>query len=114
MHCPIPTSSSVADPPHSTAATEAWEVPGVMVYKTSEHYMTHQKALLFGAIDTAADFLRAAHPRKAQSLGRLVHGFDQVVWEKERLRIVSEAILLDGRFTSPLSCRRYPWAPPLL
>lgn len=76
-------------------------VPEVKVYKTSEHYMMHHKALLFGDTDTAAEILRVAHPHKAQSLGRLVDGFDQEVWERERLRVVREALY--WKFTSPLA-----------
>ncbi|KAK7742427.1 hypothetical protein SLS62_010735 [Diatrype stigma] len=101
----IPVSSSSADPPHDTVAAEAeagaGEIPEVKVYKTSEHYMMHHKALLFGDADTAAEILRVAHPHKAQSIGRLVDGFDPAVWERERLGIVSDAIY--WKFTSPLS-----------
>lgn len=88
----IPTDSG-------DSQTEA--VPEFKVYKTSEHYMMHHKALLFGDTETATKILAVSHPHKAQSLGRLAEGFDQEVWERERLRIVSDAVY--WKFTCPLS-----------
>ncbi|KAH8165044.1 hypothetical protein CIB48_g3183 [Xylaria polymorpha] len=60
------------------------------IYATAEHYMMHQKALLFGDAEAAAAILEATSPRDVKALGRAVRGFDQAVWERERERIVRE------------------------
>ncbi|KAI1122461.1 hypothetical protein F5Y10DRAFT_281703 [Nemania abortiva] len=60
------------------------------IYATAEHYMMHQKALLFGDAEMAATILEAPSPRDVKALGRAVRGFDQAVWERERVRIVTE------------------------
>ncbi|KAI1073395.1 DUF1768-domain-containing protein [Whalleya microplaca] len=57
------------------------------VYATAEHYMMHQKALLFGDADTAAVILAAEDPATAKALGRRVERFDEAVWKHERRRI---------------------------
>ncbi|KAI0099035.1 DUF1768-domain-containing protein [Nemania sp. FL0031] len=60
------------------------------IYATAEHYMMHQKALLFDDAEMAALILEAASPRDVKALGRAVRGFEQAVWERERVRIVTE------------------------
>ncbi|KAI0867470.1 DUF1768-domain-containing protein [Hypoxylon argillaceum] len=60
------------------------------VYATAEHFMMHQKALLFGDAAAAASILEAASPRDVKALGRAVRGFEQAVWERARARIVAE------------------------
>ncbi|KAI0419230.1 hypothetical protein F5X98DRAFT_84846 [Xylaria grammica] len=60
------------------------------IYATAEHYMMHQKALLFGDAEIAATILEATSPRDVKSLGRAVRGFDQATWERERERIVAD------------------------
>ncbi|MEU1852119.1 NADAR family protein [Streptomyces sp. NPDC019990] len=59
-------------------------------YATAEHWMMAGKARLFE--DTAAEraVLAAAHPAEAKRAGRLVRGFDEAIWERERFRIVVE------------------------
>ncbi|KAI0394702.1 DUF1768-domain-containing protein [Xylariaceae sp. FL0594] len=60
------------------------------VYPTAEHYMMHHKALLFGDPEIARLILETQSPRDVRSLGRAVKGFDQDVWARERVRIVTE------------------------
>ncbi|MEV7088213.1 NADAR family protein [Streptomyces sp. NPDC093085] len=57
-------------------------------YATAEHWMMAAKARLFG--DKAAEHraLGAPNPALAKKAGRLVRGFDQEVWERERYGIV--------------------------
>jgi ribA/ribD-fused uncharacterized protein len=83
-------------PPSSGAITDAcfsqwwpclFKVLGEY-FTSSEHYMMHQKALLFGDQTTAAHILETDHPFIAKTLGRSVHGFDQTKWEQERFGIV--------------------------
>ncbi|TPX16577.1 uncharacterized protein E0L32_003871 [Thyridium curvatum] len=68
-------------------------------YKTAEHYMMHQKALLFDDPATGLEILRAEHPRQAKSLGRRVRAFDQRRWDAERLRVVARGNYL--KFAHP-------------
>ncbi|PNG19807.1 NADAR family protein [Streptomyces cahuitamycinicus] len=64
-------------------------VDGV-AYATAEHWMMAAKARLFE--DTAAEraALAAGHPAEAKKAGRLVRGFDEATWARERFRIVVE------------------------
>ncbi|MGP4047171.1 NADAR family protein [Streptomyces sp. 2A115] len=59
-------------------------------YRTAEHWMMAAKARLFE--DTAAErrVLAAGHPAEAKKAGRLVRGFDEGAWERERFGIVVE------------------------
>ncbi|MFF4589946.1 NADAR family protein [Streptomyces sp. NPDC001388] len=59
-------------------------------YATAEHWMMARKARLFGDAEAEQRALAAAHPSQAKKAGRLVRGFDEAVWERERFRIVVE------------------------
>ncbi|MDX3320546.1 NADAR family protein [Streptomyces sp. ME03-5684b] len=59
-------------------------------YATAEHWMMAGKARLFGDPEAERRVLAAAHPAGAKKAGRLVRGFDEAVWERERFRIVVE------------------------
>ncbi|MBK8257197.1 MAG: NADAR family protein [Polyangiaceae bacterium] len=58
-------------------------------FPTAEHYMMYQKSVLFGDSETAAKILGAPSPAAAKDLGRSARGFDQAVWESQRLPIVA-------------------------
>lgn len=64
-------------------------VDGV-TYATAEHWMMAGKARLFGDPDAEGKVLAAGHPSVAKKAGRLVRGFDETVWRRERSRIVAE------------------------
>ncbi|MGV9623827.1 NADAR domain-containing protein [Streptomyces tendae] len=64
-------------------------VDGVQ-YATAEHWMMAGKARLFADAEAERRVLAAAHPAGAKKAGRLVRGFDEAVWERERFRIVVE------------------------
>lgn len=64
-------------------------VDGAIEFNCTEQYMMHGKALLFGDADVAAQILAAAHPRHHKALGRKVKNFDDHVWKRERVRIVT-------------------------
>ncbi|MFF5974735.1 NADAR family protein [Streptomyces sp. NPDC012769] len=66
-----------------------FEVDGVR-YATAEHWMMARKARLFGDAEAEAAALGAPTPAHAKNAGRLVRGFDETVWEKERFAIVVE------------------------
>ncbi|MEU9522122.1 NADAR family protein [Streptomyces sp. NPDC048224] len=59
-------------------------------YATAEHWMMAGKARLFGDAEAERRVLAAGHPAEAKKAGRLVRGFDEAVWERERFRIVVE------------------------
>ncbi|MEV5317820.1 NADAR family protein [Streptomyces sp. NPDC052687] len=59
-------------------------------YATAEHWMMAAKARLFGDAEAERRVLAAAHPAEAKKAGRLVRGFDEGVWERERFGIVVE------------------------
>ncbi|MFF5448342.1 NADAR family protein [Streptomyces sp. NPDC012888] len=60
------------------------------VYATAEHWMMAEKARLFGDAEAERAALTASSPAAAKKAGRLVRGFDDGVWERERYRIVVE------------------------
>lgn len=62
-------------------------VEGVM-YATAEHWMMAGKARLFGDAEAERRALAAGHPSLAKKAGRLVRGFDEDIWARERFRIV--------------------------
>ncbi|KAF4344138.1 hypothetical protein FBEOM_1927 [Fusarium beomiforme] len=70
-------------------------------YKTAEHYMMHQKALLFNDHAIALEILKTAHPRKVKSLGRKVKDFDEGRWLKHRCEVARKGNLL--KFTRAIT-----------
>ncbi|MEV5429475.1 NADAR family protein [Streptomyces sp. NPDC052701] len=61
-----------------------------LTYATAEHWMMAEKARLFGDAEAERRVLAADHPSSAKEAGRLVRGFDEAAWERERFRIVVE------------------------
>ncbi|GAA3583548.1 NADAR family protein [Streptomyces osmaniensis] len=59
-------------------------------YATAEHWMMAEKARLFKDADAERQALATDHPSLAKKAGRLVRGFDNAAWERERFRIVVE------------------------
>ncbi|MFD7337774.1 NADAR family protein [Streptomyces violascens] len=57
-------------------------------YATAEHWMMASKARLFGDAEAERAALTAANPALAKKAGRLVRGFDEAVWRRERYGIV--------------------------
>ncbi|MFF9014462.1 NADAR family protein [Streptomyces sp. NPDC014870] len=66
-----------------------FEVDGVR-YATAEHWMMAAKARLFGDPEAERAALSSRTPAGAKKAGRLVRGFDDSVWERERFGIVVE------------------------
>lgn len=60
------------------------------VYKTAEHYMMYQKAILFDP-SRAEDVLHASTPAEAQAIGRELRGFDKKRWDEVNDGIVERA-----------------------
>lgn len=59
-------------------------------YATAEHWMMAAKARLFADPEGERRVRAAEHPAQAQEAGRLVKGFDEDVWRRERFSIVVE------------------------
>jgi hypothetical protein len=59
-------------------------------YATAEHWMMAGKARLFEDAEAERRVLEAGHPAEAKKAGRLVRGFDEAIWERERFGIVVE------------------------
>ncbi len=57
-------------------------------YATAEHWMMAGKARLFGDAEAERRILAAEHPSQAKNAGRLVRGFDEEIWARERFGIV--------------------------
>ncbi|MFF8915785.1 NADAR family protein [Streptomyces sp. NPDC015032] len=62
-------------------------VDGV-TYASAEHWMMAAKARLFGDTEAETRAVSAKSPAQAKKVGRLVHGFDEAVWERERYALV--------------------------
>jgi ribA/ribD-fused uncharacterized protein len=58
------------------------------IYKTAEHWMMAAKAKLFNDDSIALKILDAESPAEVKKLGRLVNGFDPIVWEVHKYDIV--------------------------
>lgn len=57
-------------------------------YKTAEHWMMANKALLFGDQNIYKKIIKAKSPGEAKELGRQVLGFDEQIWVENRYKIV--------------------------
>ncbi|GLZ30747.1 hypothetical protein Lesp02_29360 [Lentzea sp. NBRC 105346] len=85
-----------------------WPAPFVvdgLTYATAEHYMMWGKAMLFGDTETAARVLETTDPKQAKAIGREVRGFDDAVWQRERLAIVVRGNL--AKFSQHEDLRRF-------
>ncbi len=74
-------------------------------YATAEHWMMAAKARLFADADAERRVLAAAHPAEAKKAGRLVRGFDEERWARERFGIVVEGSV--HKFASDPALRRF-------
>ncbi|MFD7324601.1 NADAR family protein [Streptomyces sp. NPDC059875] len=78
----------------ASCLSQWWPSPFVAAdgvrYATAEHWMMAEKARLFGDAEAEQAALGARSPAQAKKAGRLVRGFDEAVWERERFRIVVE------------------------
>ncbi len=76
-----------------------------ITYLHAEGFMMAEKARLFGDDAARARILAAERPEEAKRLGRVVHGFDDAVWEADRYRIVVRGNL--AKFGQNEDLRRY-------
>ncbi|MFE3556515.1 NADAR family protein [Streptomyces sp. NPDC059193] len=78
---------------------------GDVRYATAEHWMMAGKARLFEDADAERAALAAPTPAQAKNAGRLVRGFDDAVWERERFALVVEGSV--HKFDSDPALRSY-------
>jgi ribA/ribD-fused uncharacterized protein len=57
-------------------------------FSCAEQAMMYGKAMLFGDQEAALAILKATDPGKQKALGREVRGFDEGVWDREKLALV--------------------------
>ncbi|MFF0463561.1 NADAR family protein [Streptomyces mexicanus] len=77
----------------ASCLSQWWPAPFTVdgvTYATAEHWMMAGKARLFGDAEAERRVLAAGHPAEAKKAGRLVRGFDEETWARERYRIVVE------------------------
>ncbi|GAA1005592.1 hypothetical protein CF54_06415 [Streptomyces sp. F-3] len=77
----------------ASCLSQWWPSPFVVdgvPYPTAEHWMMAGKARLFADAEAERRVLAARHPAEAKKAGRLVRGFDERTWERERFGIVVE------------------------
>lgn len=77
----------------ASCLSQWWPSPFVVEgveYATAEHWMMASKARLFRDAEAERQAVDAANPALAKKAGRLVRGFDEAVWERERFGIVVE------------------------
>ncbi|MGW3625592.1 NADAR family protein [Streptomyces sp. NPDC000880] len=75
----------------ASCLSQWWPSPFVVDdvrYATAEHWMMAGKARLFGDAAAERQALDAGSPAAAKRAGRLVRGFDDAIWERERSAIV--------------------------
>ncbi|MGR6973023.1 NADAR family protein [Streptomyces cynarae] len=77
----------------SSCLSQWWPSPFTVdgvEYATAEHWMMASKARLFDDAEAEQKVLRSPEPALAKKAGRLVRGFDEAIWERERFGIVVE------------------------
>ncbi|WP_307078998.1 NADAR family protein [Streptomyces canus] len=77
----------------ASCLSQWWPSPFVvdgLTYATAEHWMMAGKARLFEDQEAERRVLAAGSPAQAKSVGRLVRGFDERTWRRERFGIVVE------------------------
>lgn len=67
---------------------------GVNHFTTAEQFMMHSKSLLFGDTVIANQIIKTNNPKEQKALGRKVSGFNEDIWNKQKLEIVIKGNLL--------------------
>ncbi|MFC9339352.1 NADAR family protein [Streptomyces sp. NPDC057020] len=92
----------------ASCLSQWWPAPFVVdgvSYATAEHWMMAAKARLFEDAEAERAALSARTPAEAKKAGRLVRGFDETVWARERYGIVVEGSV--RKFSSDEALRGY-------
>ncbi|CAE6504014.1 unnamed protein product [Rhizoctonia solani] len=79
---------------------------GTYSYENAEQYMMHRKGMLFAPDSPVTSaILETTNPRDIKSLGRVIPNFDEAVWKRDRLHIVTEGSRLKFRQSEALKAR---------
>lgn len=92
----------------ASCLSQWWPSPFVVDgvgYATAEHWMMAAKARLFGDAEAERRALAAASPAQAKKEGRLVRGFDEETWQRERFGVVVEGSV--HKFASDAGLRAF-------
>jgi ribA/ribD-fused uncharacterized protein len=92
----------------ASCLSQWWPSPFVVdgvTYATAEHWMMAAKARLFEDRKAERRVLTAGHPSQAKNAGRLVRGFDEQTWRRERFGIVVEGSV--HKFTAHEDLREF-------
>ena len=92
----------------ASCLSQWWPSPFVVdgvTYATAEHWMMAAKARLFEDQEAERRVLAAGHPSQAKNAGRLVRGFDEQTWRRERFGIVVEGSV--HKFTAHEDLREF-------
>ena len=65
-----------------------------VLYKTAEHYMMAQKALLFNDREILERILQKESPKDVKDLGRQIRNFDPEIWDQHKFQLVKQGNLL--------------------
>lgn len=64
---------------------------GTYTYENAEQYMMHRKGILFAPDSPVTSaILETTNPRDIKALGRKIPNFDDIVWKRERMGIVTQ------------------------
>lgn len=55
-------------------------------YKTTEHWMMFQKAILFGDEELSERIMKSKSPGEAKELGRQIRNFEQRIWDENKYK----------------------------
>jgi ribA/ribD-fused uncharacterized protein len=70
-----------------------WEQSFVVediLYKTAEHYMMAQKALLFKDFTSYQKIIASKTAAEAKNIGREVEDFDEILWDSKKFDLVKQ------------------------
>ncbi|NOQ70937.1 MAG: DUF1768 domain-containing protein [Crocinitomix sp.] len=82
----------------------SFEVDG-NVFRTAEHWMMYQKAILFADQEIAKEVLTVGAPMQAKALGRKVNNFDADIWDQHKFQIVIDGNL--HKFKQHIELKEY-------
>ena len=94
--------------PGPSCLSQWWPAPftvGGVTYASAEHWMMAGKARLFGDAEAERAAVAANSPAAAKKAGRLVRGFDEDVWIRERFGLVVTGNV--HKFGQDLSLREF-------
>jgi ribA/ribD-fused uncharacterized protein len=75
-----------------TCFSQWWPSPFTVegtVYKTAEHWMMAQKAVLFDK-EMISRIIASESPAEVQKFGRMIKNFDATIWDENKFRLVVE------------------------